>query len=74
MKNKYYAVANGRVPGIYYTWDECFQQVNKFRHCRFKSFKHLKDAVAFMLEGQVLNQPDTDVEVELVDGNDTDEN
>ena len=28
---KYYAVKNGRKPGIYSSWDECKKQVEKFK-------------------------------------------
>jgi viroplasmin and RNaseH domain-containing protein len=29
---KYYAVAVGRIPGVYYTWPECQAQVSGERH------------------------------------------
>ena len=35
-KNKYYAVAQGRVPGIYLTWPEAEKQVG----CVILSFDH----------------------------------
>ena len=30
-KKKFYAVAVGRKPGIYTTWDECKKQVDKIK-------------------------------------------
>ncbi|WP_286149303.1 RNase H1/viroplasmin domain-containing protein, partial [Thomasclavelia cocleata] len=35
---KFYAVKIGRKPGIYLTWDECKQQVDKFKGAVYKSF------------------------------------
>ena len=37
-KSKYYAVKVGRVPGIYSSWDECLEQVNKYPKAKFKKF------------------------------------
>ena len=39
-KNKifYYAVRNGHNPGIYYTWNDCKIQVEKFDNAKFKKF------------------------------------
>lgn len=42
---KYYAVKNGRKPGIYSSWDECKKQVEKFKGAIYKSFTSLEDAV-----------------------------
>lgn len=44
---KYYAVRNGRRPGIYSTWDECKQQVDGFKGAVYKKFGDLKEATAF---------------------------
>ena len=41
---KYYAVKNGRKPGIYKTWDECKAMVDKFPGAVYKSFKTLGEA------------------------------
>ena len=45
---KYYAVRNGRKPGIYLTWPECQKQVNGFTGARYKSFTSKADAQAFL--------------------------
>ncbi|CEN87778.1 ribonuclease H1 domain-containing protein [Paraclostridium sordellii] len=47
MSNKYYAVKVGKKPGIYKTWDECKEQVNKFPGSIYKSFKTLEEAEKF---------------------------
>ena len=47
-KSKWYAVAKGRVPGIYTTWDECKAQVAGFSGAIFKSFKTRTCAETFM--------------------------
>ncbi|RWS09622.1 ribonuclease H1-like protein [Dinothrombium tinctorium] len=44
----YYAVARGRKPGIYLSWDECKQQVVKFSNPIFKKFASLDDAQSFI--------------------------
>ncbi|TBU26309.1 Caulimovirus viroplasmin-domain-containing protein, partial [Dichomitus squalens] len=41
----FYAVAKGRVPGIYTTWDECQQQVTGLtgnKHQKFLTLEHAK--------------------------------
>lgn len=45
---KFYAVAIGREPGIYSTWDEAQKQVNGFPGNLHKSFMYLKEAEQFM--------------------------
>ena len=35
-KKKYYAVASGRKPGVYETWDECKKQVFSFPNAQYK--------------------------------------
>ncbi|HSL41615.1 MAG TPA: ribonuclease HI [Desulforhopalus sp.] len=37
-EKKYYAVASGRVPGIYHNWPEAEKQVRGFAGARFKGF------------------------------------
>ena len=45
---KFYAVANGRIPGIYNTWSECEEQVKHFSNARFKRFNSFNEAVKFI--------------------------
>ena len=41
---KYYAVKNGKVPGIYTNWDECRKNVSGYSGAEYKSFKTEKEA------------------------------
>ena len=47
MSKKFYAVKVGKKPGVYTTWDECKEQVNKFPGSIYKSFKTLEEAEKF---------------------------
>ena len=46
--SKFYAVRNGRQPGIFSTWSECFKSVNGFANAIYKSFSSESDAQAFL--------------------------
>ena len=48
MANKYYAVKQGRTPGIYRTWKECQAQTSGFACAQFKSFPTMEEAQAFL--------------------------
>ena len=43
----FYAVAKGRVPGVYKTWSECEAQVKGFAGARFKKFSTQGEASNF---------------------------
>lgn len=43
----YYAVAVGRAPGIYETWDLCKEQVHGFKGAQFKKFNSRAEALTF---------------------------
>ena len=61
--HNYYAVAKGRIPGIYSSWSECQVQVDGFKHNSFKGFNSVGEAANFMIKGGIsLN------EIDLVDG------
>mmetsp|Transcript_21011 Transcript_21011/g.34733 ORF Transcript_21011/g.34733 Transcript_21011/m.34733 type:complete len:324 (+) Transcript_21011:81-1052(+) len=47
-KIKLYAVAVGRKPGIYETWDDCKEQTEKFKAAKFKSFDTKTEAQEFV--------------------------
>ena len=47
-KVKYYAVAKGKTPGIYLTWDECKAQVEHFSGAVYKSFPTREEAKEFL--------------------------
>lgn len=48
MAKKYYAVAKGKVPGIYLTWDDCKKQVEHFSGAVYKSFLTVEEAEQFI--------------------------
>ncbi|KAK0174898.1 hypothetical protein PV327_010613 [Microctonus hyperodae] len=48
----YYAVAKGRNPGIYKTWDECKAEVNKYSGAVYKKFTTISEAKSFIIERQ----------------------
>lgn len=50
---KFYAVKIGRKPGIYLTWDECKQQVDKFKGAVYKSFNSKDEAKVFLDEKKI---------------------
>ena len=43
-KPKFYAVWQGRTPGVYRTWDECQRQISGFSGAKYKSFATLAAA------------------------------
>ena len=47
---KYYAVKNGRVPGIYNSWAECQKQIHGFKNASYKSFKKKKEKKEFIYD------------------------
>ena len=48
MASKFYAVQKGKIPGIYYSWDDCKKMVDGFPGAVYKSFKTLEEAKAFV--------------------------
>ncbi|MCI5649313.1 MAG: viroplasmin family protein [Fusicatenibacter sp.] len=47
-KKNYYAVKNGRIPGIYTTWEECKKQVQGYSGAVYKGFETMEEAKGFM--------------------------
>lgn len=47
-KKKYYAVAKGKTPGIYFTWDDCKVQVEHFPGASYKGFQTIEEAASFL--------------------------
>ena len=45
---KYYAVRNGKKPGIYGNWDACKEQIMGFSNAEFKGFMTLDEANDYM--------------------------
>ncbi|XP_010706240.1 ribonuclease H1 [Meleagris gallopavo] len=52
----FYAVRKGRQTGVYRTWAECQQQVNRFPSASFKKFATEKEAWAFVGAGPPAGQ------------------
>jgi len=48
MSKYYYAVKNGRNPGIYETWSQCEKEVKGFKDAKYKTFKTHKEALEFI--------------------------
>lgn len=48
MAKKYYAVAKGKTPGIYFTWEDCKVQVENFPGAVYKGFQTLAEAEEFI--------------------------
>lgn len=55
---KYYAVKEGRCPGIYETWEECKKQVDGFSGAVYKSFPDKDSALLFIKDGEILENPE----------------
>ncbi|KAH0828478.1 hypothetical protein AYO21_00388 [Fonsecaea monophora] len=53
-ERKFYAVRQGKTPGIYDTWTECLGQVKGHKGAVFKAFQSLHEAQAFM-DGKMLS-------------------
>jgi len=53
MKKNYYAVREGRKPGIYKTWNECHRQIDGYSGARFKGFATRQQAEAWMASKKV---------------------
>ncbi len=49
MANKFYAVKEGRIPGIYLNWEECKAQVNGYSGAVYKSFSSKSEAQSFKI-------------------------
>jgi ribonuclease HI len=45
---RYYCVARGLQNGIYFTWDECKEQVMKYKNSKYKKFDDLQDSKRYM--------------------------
>lgn len=48
MAKKFYAVKQGRVPGVYGTWEECREQVHGYSGAVYKSFPTAEEAMGYV--------------------------
>ena len=62
---KVYAVKNGRKTGIFYTWNECKEQIDRFSNAQYKSFESIDEAKAYLSQSQ---DPIPDKPFSYVDG------
>ena len=53
----FYAVKNGRNTGIFTTWDECREQVNKFPNPIYKKFSTYDEADAYIKSPSKITPP-----------------
>ena len=54
-KSEFYAIAKGRMPGIYDNWPLAEKQVNRFSGAVFKGFQTKGAAEAFMIDANILD-------------------
>ena len=66
-QKKFYAVKQGRQPGIYSTWAECQKQTVGFKGAKFKGFVTRTEAEAYMNDEEALSAPAEGI-VAYVDG------
>lgn len=57
MAKKYYGVKQGRIPGVYETWEECREQVHGFPGATYKSFPTAEEAAQFVGQTGCENAP-----------------
>jgi ribonuclease HI len=43
-----YAIKEGKVRGIFFSWDACKDQIDEYPNCAFKSFRFIKDAFSYL--------------------------
>lgn len=72
MAKKYYAVRQGRNPGIYESWEDCKKQVDRFPCAQYKSFSSRQEAQLYLNRQEPSRQeaaaPDQDGAIAYVDG------
>lgn len=49
LKNKYYAVANGRKTGIFLNWNECHDAITGYKNASYKKFDNKEEAEKFVI-------------------------
>ncbi|MCR5176312.1 MAG: ribonuclease H family protein [Anaerovibrio sp.] len=66
-QKKFYAVKQGRQPGIYTTWAECQKQTTGYKGAKFKGFVTRQEAEAYMADEEMITVPVSGM-VAFVDG------
>ncbi len=49
VKQKYYAVKNGKIKGVYLTWKDCQMMVSGYPNAVYKSFEEAYEAIDFLI-------------------------
>ena len=57
MASKYYAVKKGKVPGIYFNWNDCKAMVDGYQGAVYKSFKTIEEAEIFINGEKTITAP-----------------
>lgn len=52
-KPKFYAVRQGRTPGMYFSWADCAREVVGFKGCEHKSFSSLVEAEEYLFRSKI---------------------
>lgn len=60
-KKKVYAVAHGKKPGLYFSWDETSKQVTGFPGAKFKGFSGVSEAAQFIKQ----HAPEVSLDIEI---------
>lgn len=48
-KQKYYAVKNGKINGIFLTWNDCKNMIHGYKNASYKSFEDPHEAVEYLI-------------------------
>lgn len=67
MAGKFYAVKEGRNIGIFMSWDECKKQIDGYSGAKYKSFKSIQEATAY-IDGDCVTEVLPDELTAYVDG------
>ncbi len=68
LSKKFYAVKNGRHPGIYTSWDDCKREVTGYKDAQFKGFMTREEAKAYLTGSLIITTEATAEAVAYIDG------
>ena len=57
MAKKYYVVRKGKTPGIYFTWEDCKQNIEGFSGAEYKGFMTLQEAEEYLTGAKSSDAP-----------------
>ena len=66
MKKKFYAIRNGRKPGIYNIWSEAEEQIKGFPNAEYKSFITLEEAKEYIMKKDDNSKEISDMSIENI--------